>query len=350
MSVNNVTVNLNVNVNADGEIKVFGASGPTMTNEVIATCKLPVSALYTSDSNGLIEFWEPSTDLGNIYVQLAGKNGSTFAVDGVPTYQLTAKELAKGLQKVLVSKLDASDAAPFDTYTDSRYTECSDFGRLALSTYAHYIFGHVDATAAITNDEVVMANTLSLNGTDSVKDGAFPTDRYNAWKHRVNIVENTHVDTWTVSDADATDAKLALALAKAVVSKGLAGEISAVSPISAAAAAANAALSPPLVVQASTENGTLAEIVRQVIGQDATRAMGQDNNELTPDVRQVLEFKTGDSIYVSITVKTPAVSFSDTPTTSQKFTESQAQDKFTEQKYNIKIELGPSDISDPAPQ
>ncbi len=347
-----VTVNLNVEVNADGEIKVFGAPAPTLTNEVVATCKLPVTALYDSDANGtlgagLIEFWEPSNDLGNIYAQLAGYAAdSQFKVNGVATYKTTAKELAKGLQKVLVSQLDATAASPFnnakyDGANDDDYRKCSDFGRLALSVYSHYIFGHVDATAAITNDEDVMANMLSLSSTDNVKEGGSASGRYNHWKHLTTIVNATDVDGWDVTGSS-SDAKLAIALAKEVVKKGLGGKISATRAFSTEAETANNLKPAAERVQASTENGTLAEIVRQVLGQDANRAMDQDNNALAPEVHQILKFAEGDTIYVSIKVKKPSVIFSGA---GQYLTEQAAQDKVTtEEVYNVKITLGDADF------
>jgi hypothetical protein len=48
-------------------------------------------------------------------------------------------------------------------------------------------------------------------------------------------------------------------------------------------------------------------IVKQVLGQDASRAMGEDNNALSPDECQALEFKEGDTIFVKITIKKPVV-------------------------------------------
>ena len=39
-----------------------------------------------------------------------------------------------------------------------------------------------------------------------------------------------------------------------------------------------------------------------VIGQDASRAKDQDNNQLDPNVRQGLRFYAGDKIYVTIRV------------------------------------------------
>jgi hypothetical protein len=44
-----------------------------------------------------------------------------------------------------------------------------------------------------------------------------------------------------------------------------------------------------------------------VLGQDASRAMGQDNNALVPGVRQELLFMAGDKIYMNIRLKQPGV-------------------------------------------
>ena len=49
-------------------------------------------------------------------------------------------------------------------------------------------------------------------------------------------------------------------------------------------------------------------IVRQVISQDPSRATGQDNNELTPDVHQGLLFAAGDVIYLQVTIHQPSIS------------------------------------------
>jgi hypothetical protein len=61
----------------------------------------------------------------------------------------------------------------------------------------------------------------------------------------------------------------------------------------------------------------LAYIVKQVIGQDASRAMNQDNSERTKDVKQLLRFYQGDKIFVQIKVKKPEVTFSDGTSTGQ---------------------------------
>lgn len=55
----------------------------------------------------------------------------------------------------------------------------------------------------------------------------------------------------------------------------------------------------------SDENAT--GIARQVISQDPSRASGQDNNELTPDLHQGLLFAENDVIYVSVTLQEPSI-------------------------------------------
>jgi hypothetical protein len=330
-----VTVNLRVNVDASGNLIVFGA-GPDVTSNVVEAVgyQLPVNALFDATLNtsnadgitgaGLIEFWEPSTDLGNIYAKLA--SSADFSVAGAASYQRAARVMASGLERVLVDSLDAQAAAPFTGYSDVNYTTCSDFGRLSLSAYAHYLFGHSAATAAITNDQAVMTSMLSLTpGSLSVKDGATAVQRYADWTKKTMVDAAGNAEDWDASQS-ATDANLAVALTKAIVLKGANEAISAVQ--STAQSALDGA-------QFSTDS--LANIVKQVLGQDATRAMTQDNNELSPNVHQVLRFYEGDVIYVSITLKQPGV------TVSAGYANAGAPvaSSVTEQKYDVKITLGP---------
>jgi hypothetical protein len=326
-----VTVNLRVNVDASGNVVVFGA-GPDTTDNIIEAigANLPVNALYDSTFNGtlgagLIEFWEESSDMGNIYAKLAST--SDFNVAGAASYKRIAKVLASGLERSLVDSLDAKAAYPFTNYSDANYTTCTDFGRLALSVYSHYLFGHVAATAAITNDTEFMSNMLSLTpGTASVKAGGLPDDRYAAWTKKTSV-DTTDVDTWSATQT-ATDANLAIALVKAILAKGANGIVSAVqdTPIRAVNG-----------IQFSTDS--LANIVKQVIGQDASRAMDQDNNELAPGQHQILRFYENDTIYISITLKQPGVSVDSGANAGAPVSTS-----VTEQKYDIKLTLGPRNV------
>ena len=47
--------------------------------------------------------------------------------------------------------------------------------------------------------------------------------------------------------------------------------------------------------------------MRQVLSQDPSRASGQDNNELPPDVHQGLLFAAGDVIYLEVKINQPAI-------------------------------------------
>jgi hypothetical protein len=287
-----ITVNLNVSVDAAGQIDVFGADEEVLSNVLYAEYKMDVSALYAQDgTSGLIEFWEPSTALGDIQVAYADDG-----VGGVEMKNAKAKLVAQELQKVLVDAMDARNpaalttvASPFSdaTYKDTNgvyietYVKHREFGRLALSAYAHYIFGHQAATSAITNDKAFIENMLSLS--DKGQDQTSAADRYGAWKISSTVADDVLDETKAGSTITTkSDANIALRLAYAICNKD-------VGPVSANA------------------TGGLANIVKQVIGQDATRAMGQDNNQLAPDVKQKLRFYPGDKIVVSIKLAAPEV-------------------------------------------
>jgi hypothetical protein len=333
-----VTVNLNVNVDANGNIEVFGAGPDVSGNIVVAERVLPVNALYDGTKNGtngagLIEFWEPAADLGNIYAKLA--YSSQFNIKNNASYRETAKAMAYYLQFILCDRLDAKDASPFNASKyagNTNYTTNPHFGRLALSAYSHYLFGHVDATAAITNDADFMASMLSVSNPDMLNENVNPYQRVIDWT-KDYMVYNTNVEDWDASQSSA-DANLAVALTKAIINKGFTAHLSATRDTAAAAAAG-------AVVGADT----IANIVKQVIGQDASRAMDKDNNEIAPEVHQILRFEVGDTIFMSITLDAPTVSVTDAaqlgaPATS-KYDKDLSTTGIQKEKYDIKITIGP---------
>ncbi len=221
-----VKVDLNVSVDASGNVEVFGQAASAPRNIVVCDVNLPVTNLYNDASGtGLIKFWEPSSAPGDI--------------SGTRVNYPAAASFSANLATIIAGDMDASGATPFNALayaSTPAYYNHENFGRLALSAYAHYLFGHVAATAAITNDEAFIAN---MNGSG------------------------------------ANDAQLANKLAGALTTK---------------------------------DDAAITEIVKQVIGQDAERAKDQDNNQLAPDVQQVLKFYPGDIIYMNINLKTPIVS------------------------------------------
>lgn len=344
MSGNTVTVNLNVNVDATGDIEVFGSTADSRSNVIIAKETIPVNALYDNTKNvvngvtmgaGLIEFWEPAADLGNIHAKLA--TTAAFNLNGAASYEGTAKVLACGLQKVLVGELDCSSVTPFD---DSRYSgtnadsyrKIQGFGRVALSAYAHYLFGHAAATAAITNDEAFMSKMLSLaDGNLGVKENGSKEQRYDAWSDTKTIVDGGLVSTWS-AEQTADNANLAVALVKKLIGKATAAPLSATrNTTHRQANDATVKFGPD----------TLANIVKQVIGQDASRAMGQDNNALEPDVHHMLRFIPGDKIVVNITLQKPnTVTVSGDSLAQEAQKGEPSKNDFTETSYAIEIALG----------
>jgi hypothetical protein len=261
-----IRVDLNVTVDAEGTISVFTSEEETVSNVIYAQVGIPATSFYNATaSKGLIEFWEPSTAKGDKAVAYKDK-------------EEMAKLIASNLQDVLKGQMDAFEintpnivASPFSdakyATNAEQYRKHSDFGRLALAAYAHYLFGHQAATAAITNDEAFMRGILS-------------TDASGAW------TKNTtgNVNTWSLGQSP-TDANIALNLANLIVTKSESDTVQ------------NVAANSP----------SLANIVRQVIGQDASRAMDQDNNALLPEMRQLLRFFPGDKIVVNIKLRAPTV-------------------------------------------
>lgn len=152
--VNNVKVDLNVSIDASGNVEVFGQAEPTVSNLVVCAQTLPVTDLYVGDgaNQSLIKFWEPSGAIGDI----SGAVVPAFAVS-------KATAFTTDLNAVVNGSMDASGATPFGGYKTQNlnYYTHSSFGRLALSAYAHYLFGHVAATAAITNDAAFIS---AMNG------------------------------------------------------------------------------------------------------------------------------------------------------------------------------------------
>ncbi len=271
-----VVVNLGIQVDANGEITVFGQQPEVVSEYVDCSVNLPTSALYMDSNNALFEFWEPSDAIGTRKATHApGRNNTSLAVT-----------LASGLQSILEGEMDASTSIPFSNSkyaSESAYRVFNNVGRLALSSYAHYLFGHVAATAAITNDQDFMDKFLAYDtGAASAYDAT----------------------SWAASSE--SQANLSLRLADAVLKK--------------------------------TDEEVLT-IVEQVLGQDASRAKDQDNNELSPDVRQALEFKDGDVIYFTVRVQQPSVTV-----TNGAQQNVPAPSLFTGDgiSYNLKVTLGGS--------
>jgi hypothetical protein len=311
-----IAVNFNVEIDASGNLNVFNAAAPVVTNVIVAEHTLPVTALYDADAQtGLLELWEPSGDQGDIKVQLADTDKSASGgLNLTGAYQTAAKALASGLEAILCDTFDCSAASPFSNYTSSvEYYKQRDFGRVALATYAHYMFGHVDATAAITNDKAFVEGMLSLSDKGDSEDAA---ERAGAWTKSTTA----DVQSWSTASSG-TDANLAIRLVKAIVAKGLDGA------------------GVPNVSSVNDANTTLGHIVGQVVGQDASRLMDYDNSQRTLDQHILLRFIAGDVIYMNIRLKAPAVNVG---ATNQQVLGSTLENMYSEENFTIKITLGES--------
>ena len=315
-----IEVNFNVTIEGNSSLNVFGFAAQPVSNVIVAECKLAVDALYDAiNDEGLIELWEPSADPTNIYVKLASsiKEG----LDLTDSFKITAKKLVKGIQKVLCDKFDCSTAAPFNDSkyaNNTEYTIQRDFARVALGVFAHYMFGHVDATAAITNDVSFIKSMLSISSdAAATKELNGALDRYNAYT-KINYIDTTDVISWPETGTPA-DANLAMRLVRKIIGKGL-----------------NA--SSELIVSNVNDSSTtsLAYIVKQVVGQDGTRLMNVDNSERTKDKVQLLRFYAGDIVYLNIKVVKPSI----TVASGQSVSSSALGDSYsTEQSFTLKITL-----------
>jgi hypothetical protein len=316
-----ITVDFNIVIDASGNVDVFNALKPTVSNVIVAEHMLPVTDLYDpTQTIGLLELWEPSDAQGDIHVQLANTDCSlTGGLILTGAYQTAAKLLASSLQAILCDSFDCSGASPFNTYTaNMEYYTQRNFGRIALATYAHYMFGHVDATAAITNDKTFVEGMLSISegGDDDTIQGA--SLRAASWTK--SVAQN--VQTWN-SSSSGTDANLAIRLVKALITKGL--DTNGIPIVSS--------VNEP---NQNTLRASLANIVAQVVGQDASRLMNMDNSQRTRDQHILLRFYAGDVIYMNITLKTPNISVG---FRNQLVSESTLQSMYTEENFTLKITL-----------
>ena len=276
-----VVVNMSISVSPSGTIEIFGQLAPVVPDDIIdANVDLSASTLYSAE-NSLIEFWEPSSARGTRLAELATKEGGNW--------KLLTRKLANGIQDCLEGEIVVSGAKPFNLSKYSaipEYTKVANFGELALRTYAHYTLGHIDATAAITNDAAFV--TAMLSG------------------HRYDAAELADVlgdDFSGVAAGTKANADIARSLVKAIAGK---------------------------------DGAAVLLIAEQVLGQDASRAMDADNNMLLPDKRQGLKFIAGDVIYMTIKLQTPEVVIA----SGQQVSAATLAAKYTaEVDYTLKITL-----------
>ena len=143
-----VTVDLRVVVNAGTNVEILDVAADSHPNAVICAVPMPATTLFTDSSNGVFEMWEPSSDRGTLKGAVA--NGA----DAYGQVNQAHPGLAAGLLTSLKGSLDAENAPIFSVYPADYHTQAG-IGELALAYAAHHLFGHVAATAAITNDDAI---------------------------------------------------------------------------------------------------------------------------------------------------------------------------------------------------
>jgi hypothetical protein len=148
-----------------------------------------------------------------------------------------------------------------------------------------------------------------------------------------NEINNTPITSWTNQTGSMSDANLARRLVAAVVTKGLTGTTLKVSKVN-----------DPAITADVDKKKELAWIVAQVVGQDATRLMNEDNTERTRDIHQLLRFYPGDIIYMNIKLNMPTVTIGQGqhPGITQSSLEGSYQQ---EQNYTLKIILSERDTT-----
>ncbi len=325
-----VTVNFNIAIEGDSNITIFGEQAPQVTNVIDAEVDLPVNALYdgrdSANMKGLIELWEPVDRADDIYAQLANTDSTANGGENLTgAYKVTLRQFAKGLQRILCGAFDCINATPFNEskYASSiEYTTQRDFGRVALGCFAHFMFGHVDATSAISNDTQFVKSMLSITSdAAAISEDPIqgPVARYAAYNSAIVTEIAGEFTAWTNKDGSALDANLARRLVAAVVNKGLDAQGN-------------------LVVSSVTNDGTdsIANIVKQVVGQDATRLMNEDNSERRKNVHRLLRFYPGDVIYMNILLNKPQVTVGPGQTVAG---QNIADNYSSIQNYTLKITL-----------
>lgn len=165
---NRVIVSLQINVDVSGNVDLFTSTGALLTN--VVDCHVPLSAISLFDrdsSSSAFVFYEPSGNPADISgsVNTDCFYEPTLGVAHVGTTHNLYPTFVAQMAAVIEGVMDASNAAPFEQYPNVPKCQVFDnFGELTLALYAHYLFGHAAATAAIDNDEELIAY---INSNDS---------------------------------------------------------------------------------------------------------------------------------------------------------------------------------------
>lgn len=335
-----VEVNLNVQIDANGNLEILSEATRTAANVIVARETLPAAALYAeaagAPTSGLIEFWEDD-NINGIKAQIANDGGAGKPFENF--YKASAKALAQGLQKVLCGEMSvkpslelpakftttASNASPFN---DAKYASnnhvMEHFGRVALGCYAHYIFGHAQATAAITNDKEFMQAMLSLSSVANVGTDKTSADRLADWSKAESVAAEADPLAWRSLSGSTSDADLARRLVGKILGNNYDGTNFIVSDQAEAGTAAS---------------GKVIDIVKQVLGRDASRATDVDNNKYDVEKHGMLRFYADDVVYVNIHLVKPTVSVGAGQRDSATYADLLTSTPDEEESYAIRIVL-----------
>lgn len=159
-----IHVVFDVEIDASGSVNVFAKAAQAIDNVIVSAGSLAKEILYTDASNSHIKFQGWSA-LGNVE-DISGVRHNTSAV----TKNAAVSNQQYKLGSLIKNGWDCSGAAPFSSYAGtgvSQYYTYGSFGAAMLGAYAHYLFGHVQATAAIDNDQAFVTAMDSEGATDA---------------------------------------------------------------------------------------------------------------------------------------------------------------------------------------
>jgi hypothetical protein len=151
-----VTVDLRVSTTAGTDVEILDTAADSRAGHIVCSVNLPASTLYTNTSSGVFEIWEPSSARGTLKGAVAGEDGS-------PEFSTVTQAhpgLAAGLLASLAGTLTAQASTPIVGGYPADYWGMAGIGNLAVAYAAHNLFGHVAATAAITNEVDILAHMV----------------------------------------------------------------------------------------------------------------------------------------------------------------------------------------------
>ena len=148
-----VTVDLRVSTTTGTNVEILDNAADSRAGHIVCAQTLAASTLYTDTSNGVFEIWEPSDARGTLKGAVANGAGS-------PAFSTVVQAhpgLAAGLLACLQGALTAQALTPIvGSPYPADYWSMAGIGELAVAYAAHNLFGHVAATAAITNEAAII--------------------------------------------------------------------------------------------------------------------------------------------------------------------------------------------------